>query len=172
MCIRDRIKCLWSRKNLFFLLQPSSLMRFLSVPSEEWAGLFSRAGSFRILWFSGDFLCPNLIFIFFRSTMLYFQSVRIHTRRDSRRKSLSLTIGARRYPSGWNPGISCLRSGNWRRRNYTFLRWSCSSYFRSTRAKAAANGGKNKVCIWKIFITVYSSRSLFPSSNFAEKMSK
>lgn len=29
--------------------------------------------------------------------MLYFQSVRIHTRRDSRRKSLSLTIGARRY---------------------------------------------------------------------------
>ena len=25
--------------------------------------------------------------------MLYFQSVRIHTRRDSRRKSLSLTIG-------------------------------------------------------------------------------
>ena len=29
--------------------------------------------------------------------MLYFQSVRIHTRRDSRRKSLSLTIGARKF---------------------------------------------------------------------------
>lgn len=40
----------------------------------------------------------ELNFYLLQSTMLYFQSVRIHTRRDSRRKSLSLTDRSTQIP--------------------------------------------------------------------------
>ena len=100
--------------------------------------------------------------------MLYFQSVRIHTRRDSRRKSLSLTIGARRYlldeireflasDPEIDGGATILSCGDLAVRIF------------GLRAQAAANGGKNKSAYEKIFYNCLFKSFTFSLRQISQK---